>query len=402
MKNIKPTGLKGKDKFNRVKDIMNKITPINEAITNSSLELVKKGPDNIIYGIVRENHSYFIKTTNKESNDNLIAEDFNYIGGLENKIDERYPSYADALKHLNLKFNMLNEQYEIKDNTNLFESDLNRMKELMITEACGEKHSVSEMEEEEIELDEEDKYVLKVDAPEKEVADNDFGDIDLEDEEEEDFEELSEPEELDSDEDFEDDEFDEDIEGDDPIKYIQKLTGKLGQKIRELEEVDLELEKYVINSIISATHTDEMSEGDIKDIISKIKDNEDEESDEDAEVAPEEDVEIGDETPEEEVEPKEPEEFEESINDIDEVIKEETLKALKKVLNEGCSCDMTEETDEDIEDVVDIDDEITFSPETKPTVKPDVKPSKPSRRSKPWNPPKIDPETSPKPKAKDH
>ena len=57
------------------------------------------------------------------------------------------------------------------------------------------------------------------------------------------------------------------------------MTGKIGQLLRDKEEVDPELEKYVINSIISALHLDEMDESDKEDIISKIE-GEEEEGDE--------------------------------------------------------------------------------------------------------------------------
>jgi hypothetical protein len=70
----------------------------------------------------------------------------------------------------------------------------------------------------------------------------------------------------------EEDEEDIDIdEEEDPKKYIQKLTGRLGQKLRELSEVDPKLEKYVINSIISALHVDKMDKKDRIDIMKKFK-----------------------------------------------------------------------------------------------------------------------------------
>ena len=102
MKNkIRPTTLKGNDQINRMKGLMN-ITPINEDTKTSVVELTKRGPDGKVYGIVRENHKYFIKVTDK-SND-LVAEDFSYIGGLQNKTDKAYDSYSQATKQLNLKF----------------------------------------------------------------------------------------------------------------------------------------------------------------------------------------------------------------------------------------------------------------------------------------------------------
>lgn len=63
-------------------------------------------------------------------------------------------------------------------------------------------------------------------------------------------------------------------EEDDPTKYIQQLSGKLGQSIRDYTEkqgqADLELEKFAINSVVSATHTADMTPEDRNDIIKKI------------------------------------------------------------------------------------------------------------------------------------
>lgn len=117
---IVPTGLKGYEINDRMKELMG-MQPITENRKTSVVELTKVGPDGNVYGIVRENHEYYIKTTTKKSN--LVAEDFGYIGGLQNKKSEAYHSYAKAIKHLNLKFNSLNEAYDKSDNINVFEDD---------------------------------------------------------------------------------------------------------------------------------------------------------------------------------------------------------------------------------------------------------------------------------------
>ena len=73
---------------------------------------------------------------------------------------------------------------------------------------------------------------------------------------------------------------DEEGDEDGDTKKIQKYTGKIGQMLRDMDEADLDLEKYVINSIISAMHLDEMDEEDKEDIIEKIESgDEDEEGD---------------------------------------------------------------------------------------------------------------------------
>lgn len=117
---INPVGLKGKEINERMKQLMG-VTPINEGLSRSTVELTKIGPDGKAYGIVRENHEYYIKVSDKTSN--LTVEDFKYIGGLQNKKSEAYPSYAKATKHLNLKFNSICESFDIVNTFNVFVDD---------------------------------------------------------------------------------------------------------------------------------------------------------------------------------------------------------------------------------------------------------------------------------------
>lgn len=117
---INPVGLKGYEINERMKELMG-IAPINESKTTYVIELTKVGPDGNAYAIVRENHLYFIKVANKK--ENLVAEDFKYIGGLKNKLEESYPSYAKAIKQLNLKFRSLAEAYNYDGEINVFKND---------------------------------------------------------------------------------------------------------------------------------------------------------------------------------------------------------------------------------------------------------------------------------------
>lgn len=119
---INPIGLKGNELHERQLALMG-IKPINENENknNYAVELTKIGPDGNAYAIVRENHEYFIKKTNKTTG--LVLEDFKYIGGLQNKKDEAYPSYAKAIKQLNLKFKSLAEAYNKGSEINVFEDD---------------------------------------------------------------------------------------------------------------------------------------------------------------------------------------------------------------------------------------------------------------------------------------
>ena len=340
-KNINPKTLKGQDKLNRMLDLMGRMNTLNESTSLSELELIKKGPNGIVYGIIRENHDYFIKTSNK-THGTLMAEDFKYIGGLQNKYDERYKSYAEALKHLNMKFDMLNESYGIDNNTNLFESD-----GVAFGGGVGFGFVMEEDEDEEgkeqIISDsdddlEEQKKVLKVDAPkaetpeapvEDEVEDEveiddsgDAADVDFGDEGE------TDDEEVDVDLDAE--------EGDDNTKKIQKYTGKIGQMLRDMDEVDSDLEKYVINSIISAMHLDEMDEGDKEDIIAKLEGEEEEGDEFDTEGGEEEvdvDLDSEEETTEETPAPEDEEDTEELSEDDDRMSKKEVVNITEKQMD---------------------------------------------------------------------
>lgn len=117
---VRPTGLKGNAKLERMKELMGE--SVKEKANNSVIELTKKGPDGNIYGIVRENHEYYIKTVKSDKQSGLVAEDFQYIGGLQNKKQEAYPTYAKAIKKLNLKFLSLNESFG-GERVNVFEDD---------------------------------------------------------------------------------------------------------------------------------------------------------------------------------------------------------------------------------------------------------------------------------------
>lgn len=117
---ISPVGLKGKEINERMKELMG-VNNINENKSNIVVELTKMGPDGNAYAIIRENHEWYIKKANKTKN--LVAEDFKYIGGLQNKKSEAYSSYAKAIKHLNLKFRSLAEAYNYDGEINLFIND---------------------------------------------------------------------------------------------------------------------------------------------------------------------------------------------------------------------------------------------------------------------------------------
>lgn len=151
--NINPISLKGKDVSNRMMQLMG-ITPINEGVSRSSVELTKMGPDGVAYAIIRENREWYIKKANKTSN--LVVEDFQYIGGLKNKKEAAYPSYASALKKLNLMFRSLAEAYNYEGEINITLND-NLLSESKMEEVVEE-----EIVEEEVDMTEDEKAIDEI------------------------------------------------------------------------------------------------------------------------------------------------------------------------------------------------------------------------------------------------
>ena len=340
---VNPKKIKGQDKLNRIKDLMGKMNTLTESTSLSELELVKKGPNGIVYGIIRENRNYFIKTSTKTTGE-LNSNDFDYVGGLQNKGTEKYNSYAEALKHLNMKFDMLNESFGVDNNVNLFETDGNA-----IAGGAGFGFVLPEMEGKDEEIIADEKKVLTVDVPKSEEPVEDEVDVEM-DVEEDPFGD-DETMEIDSEVEEEGDEDD----GDGYTKKIQKLTGKIGQMLRDKDEPDAELDKYVINSIVSAIDWEEIPDEDVEDIIDKIE-GEDEEDDAleggdevemDAEVEVEEDP-FAEEGGEEEIaESEEKVEEKETVN-----ISEKEMKDLDKkgycICDDKCLIDSTTENAADV------------------------------------------------------
>ena len=96
MGDIKPIGsekLQGDDKFKRILEL----TYYNQKSSNqkaSKAELVKES-SNGVYGIVREKDGYYVKKGLNESS-------LDYIGGMFMKNKNKFSSYAEALKRLEL------------------------------------------------------------------------------------------------------------------------------------------------------------------------------------------------------------------------------------------------------------------------------------------------------------
>jgi len=247
MADLNPLGsekLQGMEKINRILEIARYNEPsqnINESKADYTIQLA----DGNYYGIVNEKNGYIIKSGINES-------EMDYREPMKNRKYHR--SYSQAMKQINLLAGELNRLHEHSENINL--------------------------------IGEQKKFVLKTpesemsdmgDAPEALPAPEEGGedlDLDL------DLDTPEGDEELELDMDLGDESEPEGVEGEEEdisFKLIQKLTGKLGQKLRTLdsqEGLSSEDIKYVLNSVISAVNLENLSEEDLEDVLANFEDEE--------------------------------------------------------------------------------------------------------------------------------
>lgn len=253
MGNLKPIGsekLQGMEKINRILEIArykeNKPNPINE---DKSIEYGKVLSDDNKYQIVKEKNGYVITKAINES-------EYEYIEPMKGR--KYYSSYSQAMKRLNLIAKEVNVNTGYEKNISLF----------------GESE------------DKETKYVLKVNAneqaapaptpapapapapsPEPTPEPAPSEDLPQEDMPSEDLPQEDMPEEEPQEEKV-------------TFKTVQKLTGKLAQKIRTLasdeeQEMTSKDVKYVINSILSALDLNSLEPEDKEQIVAKFEGEED-------------------------------------------------------------------------------------------------------------------------------
>ena len=239
MGDLKPLGsekLKGNEKLNRILEL----TYFNEKTTNKNnsvkADLVKEST-NGVYGIIREKDGYYVKK-------GLNEQSLDYIGGLFMKNKNRFTSYAEALKRLEL----LSSQ----------------------------------------ELQEETKYVLKTNKPTGESAApsappmSELPPAPVPDAEPAPEEPAAEPSSDTTQISPEDELSPEAQDGADEkrssyMAEVQKYSGKLGQELRDqqpkMESDDI---KYVLNMIISAVDLDKLDLEDLEAIGKQFERDEEE------------------------------------------------------------------------------------------------------------------------------
>ena len=84
---------------------------VNEDTTRASVPVVefkKKAANGKTYGIIRDTTKYYIMEA-PEKDTEILAEDFDYIGGFNNRKENEFNSYSKASNALDLKIMAINE-----------------------------------------------------------------------------------------------------------------------------------------------------------------------------------------------------------------------------------------------------------------------------------------------------
>jgi len=253
MADLKPIGsekLQGQDKISRILEIARYKENIPSSVNeNSRTEFAKTLADGNTYEIVKEKLGYIIKQ--------YVNESLEYVDPMKNR--KYYKSYSQALKRMNLMAGEINRLTENEDEVSMF--NLGEQKKFTLKlpkQSAPEPAPAPEP--------------VAEPAPEMDTELPDEGDMSLD-------ADNSEPmgdEEMNLDVDMEEPSADAEEEVD--FKVIQKLTGKLGQKIRTMNEsvgMTSEDVKYVINSILSALDLSKLDEEDKEDILAKFEEDSD-------------------------------------------------------------------------------------------------------------------------------
>ena len=253
--NLRPIGsekLQGMEKINRMLEIArykeSTPNPINE---DKSVEYTKTLSDGNNYQIVKEKSGYVLKRTLLESEGNS-----DYLEPMRNR--KYYPSYSQALKRLNLIAKEVNVNEGVETATSLFNESQSDATKYILKMNANEQAPVAGQTPAPVAAAPAPApapTAAPAPAPEEEIdLDFDLEDTEVEDE---DNEPIS-------------------------IKVIQKLTGKLAQKLRAYDEANEEEPmsskdiKYVVNSILSAIDVEALDEEDKDDILGKLEGIEDE------------------------------------------------------------------------------------------------------------------------------
>ena len=240
MVDLKPLGsekLNGDDKLKRILEL----TYFNNNKGNSSkkTELVKESKSGGIYGVVKEKDGYYVKRGLNESS-------LDYIGGMFMKNKNKFSSYAEAFKRLELIKGQedLNEatKYVLKQNKPQAEAPMAEpsmdLPPAPVPDASGEAAPTPDMGGSEPTADAATDSAMDSLSPEGGDGEGKRSSY---------------------------------------MAEAQKFAGKLGQELRDLQDkMESDDIKYILNMVISAVDLDKLDDDDIEEIGKKFEREEDE------------------------------------------------------------------------------------------------------------------------------
>ena len=275
MADLRPIGsekLEGIDKLKRIMEIATyKETPKTDLNNLSTTDYTIQLTDGNFYGIVRERQGYIIKKGINES-------ELDYSEPMKNR--KYYRSYSEAMKKLNLvvaetnritgndfEIPLIGEQPEAKKKFVLKtpkkaepEMDAAPVEPAPAVEPPMDMASPAP-----------DTTTPDMGMGDEPMGDTGMGDMGTEPMGDEPMSDMgAEP----MDTEIEDVEINTDEEGPSNLKLIQKLTGKLSQRLRMFEKdkgLDSQDIKYVMNSIISAIDLKKLDDDDREEIVDKLE-----------------------------------------------------------------------------------------------------------------------------------
>jgi hypothetical protein len=237
MADLKPLGsekLNGDDKLKRILELTYYKNDNNKGTTKA--EIVKESKSGGVYGIVKERDGYYVKRGLNESS-------LDYIGGMFMKNKNKFSSYAEALKRLELikgQDELLNEatKYVLKQNKPQEETPA--PVPAMPEEPAMPAAPVDDMPP----MD----AAVEPSSDEPSMGGEDMGGEDMSDEDVPSENKRS-----------------------DYMAEAQKYAGKLGQELRDLHnKMESDDIKYILNMVISAVDLDRLDDEDIEDIADKF------------------------------------------------------------------------------------------------------------------------------------
>jgi hypothetical protein len=261
MADLKPIGsekLQGAEKIARIMEIARYgEAPKQEINVNETTDYTRVLADGNVYGIVKERNGYIVKKGIDEST-------LDYIDPMKNR--KYHSSYSQALKKLNLIAGELNRVNENEQGTELF----GEQKKFVLKTPTSSAPAPAPVA---------PAPAPEMPAPSPEMpSPSPMGDDTMPEPMGDDMM----PDDMETDEPSMDEPMGDPMGGEDEgpvtLKQVQKLTGKLGQKLRAYaseQEMTSEDVKYVLNSILSAVDLNLLDETDKEDILSRFEGEED-------------------------------------------------------------------------------------------------------------------------------